>query len=120
MSIATALSDRSLRRPDAIHDAYPDDSVRRDVLRHLLPAARVEPFKRKAEVPHHRRLDLRLRDGRRVLVLLDQGFGGWRAQGTVRHDFAAAAVVQARLIRDLQVSLTAAESRGCPATVEVE
>lgn len=120
VSIATALSDRSLRRPDAIHDAYPDDSVRRDVLRHLLPAARVEPFKRKAEVPHHRRLDLRLRDGRRVLVLLDQGFGGWRAQGTVRHDFAAAAVVQARLIRDLQVSLTAAESRGCPATVEVE
>ena len=32
VSIATALSDRSLRRPDAIHDAYPDDSVRRDVL----------------------------------------------------------------------------------------
>jgi hypothetical protein len=120
VSITTATSDGASRRQDAIHDSCPDDSVRRELLRHLLPAARIEFLKRKADVPHHRRLDLRLRDGRRVLVLLDQGFGAWRAEGFVRHDFAAAGAAQARRIGELQVSVAAAEPRGCPATVEVE
>lgn len=120
VSITTATSDGPSRRQDAIHDSCPDDSFRRELLRHLLPAARIGFLRRKADVPHHRRLDLRLRDGRRVLVLLDQGFGAWRAEGFVRHDFAAAAATQARRIRELQVSVAAAEPRGCPATVEVE
>jgi hypothetical protein len=120
VGVTTAPSDGPSRRQDAIHDTYPDDIVRREVLRHLLPTARIELARRKPDVPHYRRLELLLKDGRRVLILLDQGFGGWRAEGIVRHDFTAAAATQARRIMDLQASVAAAEPRGCPATVEAQ
>ena len=119
ISIVTAAADNPPRRQDAIHDAYADDRQRREVLRELLPAARIQLAARRAEVPHHRRLELRLTDGRLVLILLDQGFGGWRAEGIVRHDFAATASSQAARIGSLHASVAVAEPRGCPATVEV-
>lgn len=102
-----------------MYDAYAEDAVRRDVLRNLLPSARIAVASRKTELPHHRRLTFELRNGRRVTMLLDQGFGGWRTQGEVRHDFTAPAGAQARSITSLNPPLRVAEARGTPLTIEV-
>lgn len=47
---------------------------------------------------HGRKLELEYTDGRKALVLLDQGFGYWRIVGNPpRHDFRSAPAVQARV-----------------------
>lgn len=117
--VALAPAERSGRTPFAMHDAYSEDAARRDVLRHLLPSAQVSLSGRKAELPHHRRFTFDLRNGHSVIMLLDQGFGGWRTRGEVRHDFTAEAVAQARMICRLNESIRAADPRGTPVIVEV-
>jgi DEAD/DEAH box helicase domain-containing protein len=119
VEVTLAPADRSARVPCALHDAYAVDSVRRDVLRHLLPSARISLAGRKTELPHHRRLTFTLQDGRRMMILLDQGFGSWRTLGEVRHDFAATPAAQARTITGLNTQLRTAEPRGTPLTIEV-
>ncbi|HXC89321.1 MAG TPA: DEAD/DEAH box helicase [Stellaceae bacterium] len=117
--VALAPAERSTRFPYAIYDAYVEDAVRRDVLRRLLPSARVTLTGRKADLPHHRRLDFELQNGRHLTMVLDQGFGAWRTQSDVRHNFTAAADAQARSITSLNPPLRAAEARGTPLTIEV-
>jgi hypothetical protein len=119
VQIALAPGERSARVAGAVHDTYAEEAVRRDVLRHLLPAARVTLAGRKTELPHHRQLTFTLRDGRRVTILLDQGFGGWRTDGFVRHDFGKDARAQARAIANLEVSIRTADPSGTPLTIEV-
>jgi hypothetical protein len=70
-------------------------------------------------LPHHRRLDFELQNGRHLTMVLDQGFGAWRTQSDVRHNFTAAADAQARSITSLNPPLRAAEARGTPLTIEV-
>jgi DEAD/DEAH box helicase domain-containing protein len=106
--VALAPAERSARFPCAVYDAYAEDVVRRDVLRRLLPSGWVILAGRKAELPHDRRLTFELRNGRRVMMLLDQGFGAWRTQSEVRHDFTAAADAQARSITSLGVAISIA------------
>jgi hypothetical protein len=67
----------------------------------------------KADLPHARTLCLVLGDGRKITILLDQGFGGWRSQGAPRHDFRAKAAAQAQSIRSASYSV-AADARGVP------
>ena len=56
ISIALAPADRSERRPNAVHSAFDDDALRRDVAAALFPNARIALANRKAELPHFRRL----------------------------------------------------------------
>ena len=59
---------------------------------------------------HGRKLELEYADGRKVLVLLDQGFGYWRIPGDApRHDFRAAPAAQAS---DLYRSTAAVSGTG--------
>jgi hypothetical protein len=117
--VALAAGDRSARSPCAVYDAYAEDAVRRDVLRHLLPSARIALAVRKTELPHHRLLSFTMRDARCVTMLLDQGFGGWRTHGEIRHDFTVAALAQARSIASLDSPLRATDARGSPLTIDV-
>jgi|GEM_PF-2141650 len=59
---------------------------------------------------HGRKLELEYADGRKALVLLDQGFGYWRIVGNVpRYDFRAAPAAQAS---DLYRSTVAVSGTG--------
>ena len=119
LDIDLAPADRNARFPYAVQDGFADDATRREVLRHLLPQGRVALATSKARMPHHRRLDIRLADERRVMILLDQGFGAWRSGVMARHDFAAAPKAQAAAIVALSMSILPAEAQGSPATIEV-
>lgn len=119
MQIALAPADRQAQAAGALHDTYVEDALRRDVVRHLLPSARVTLAGRKAELPHHRHLTITLRDARRVTILLDQGFGAWRSESFVRHDFGKDARAQARTIASLNVGLRSLDPRGTPMTIDI-
>jgi hypothetical protein len=60
-----------------------------------------------------------LADGGGLSILLDQGLGGWRTTGFVRHDFARPATAQAREIAATQARIAAETPRGYPAAVEL-
>jgi hypothetical protein len=120
ISIALAPADRSERRPGAMHSAFDDDALRRDVAAALLPTARVALADRKAELPHFRRLGVSLADGHRLSILLDQGLGGWMTTGFVRHDFGRPPTAQAREIAVAQARIVAETPRGYPATIELD
>jgi len=98
VKVATARLDRSERSGWAVFHSYPEDGQRRQVLQALLPKAFVE-IRIKGELPHARSLTLTLGDGRRVVLLLDQGFGAWRTETAARYDFSAAPLSQARALR---------------------
>jgi hypothetical protein len=119
ISIMLAPADRSERRPNAMHSAFDDDALRRDVTAALFPNARIALAGRKADLPHYRRLEIERADGHRVSILLDQGLGGWRTSAFVRHDFGRAPAAQAREIAATQVRIGAETPRGYPATVEL-
>lgn len=63
-----------------------------------MPNASID-IRAKADLPHARSLNLTLGDGRRVALLLDQGFGAWRAEGELRHNLSNDPAVQARALR---------------------
>ena len=119
ISIALAPGDRSERRPNALHSAFDDNALRRDVAAALFPGARISLADRKAVLPHFRRLAISLADGSRLAILLDQGLGGWRTTGFVRHDFGRQPAAQAREIASAQTRIAAETPRGYPATVEL-
>ena len=119
--------DAELERPEsgwgfgALHLAqrdhcFDEDAMRREVATRLMPAAQIE-IRAKVDVPHERRLTLYLEDGRRIVVLLDQGFGAWRATGVTRHDFTTAPASQAEKIRGLSCAITTDPGRNAPAIV---
>jgi hypothetical protein len=113
IDIALAPADRARTDPAAVHDSFADDQMRRAVLLALFPKATVSLKRNKGDLPHHRRLALHLRDGRSIVLLLDQGMGGWRSEGYARHDFAASAAVQAQSLSALDL-LVRAETVGGP------
>lgn len=92
-----ARDDRPPSDGRLIHHNFPDDALRIEVLRHLLPQASIG-LHAKANLPHFRRLSVLLKDGRRLDILLDQGLGAWSVAGTHRHEFSAPAAVQARVL----------------------
>ena len=97
---------------------FTEDSIREDTIAALLPGASVN-LSRKADLPHARSLTLRLGDGRRLRLLLDQGFGAWRVEGSPRHDFRAPPAEQARAVRRTELQLRVSEERGVPILLEM-
>ena len=100
----------------AVHHDFTDDTMCRDVMKALLPDARID-VRGKAELPHERSLGLLLGDGRRTTVLLDQGFGAWRtsrAGGAPQHDFGAEPSRQARFLLALDFRIAVEAGREAP------
>lgn len=104
ISITTARLDRPGSLGSLLYHTFNDDRQRENVMRALWPEASVT-IRPKFTVPHARSLTLALGDGREITILLDQGFGGWRANGAPRHDFQAAPEEQARAILSVSVAI---------------
>lgn len=111
VKITTARLDRPEPAGLFVFHPFADNRQREEVMERLWPKA-VEVLPKRS-VPHARSLRLVLGDGREIAILLDQGFGGWRAQGAPRHAFLAKPEDQAREIRSASY-VVAAEAFGTP------
>ena len=116
IDVVTATHAGRPSRGRAVFDPYDEDAMRCEVATRLMPDARIN-IRAKRDVPHDRRLTLHLADGRRIVVLLDQGFGAWRAAGATRHDFAAEPTAQADAIRKMSCTVSSDREGGAPAIV---
>jgi len=119
INIVTARLDRPERVGWAMFHSFPDDGQRRQVIQALLPKALVE-IKAKNDLPHARSLTVTLGDRRRVVLLLDQGFGAWRTEAATRYDFNAAPVSQARALRIAALKVVAETTGELPIVIEEE
>lgn len=99
--------------PRMIWDNFASDAQRTDVLRALLPGVNLS-LTRKNDLPHYRALSGELNDGRKFIILLDQGFGAWRALGPVRHDFESTPMQQAKILANLANELASYTEVGAP------
>ena len=115
--VSTARLSRPERRGWAVFHTFADDATRRTVLQALLPNAQID-IRGKVELPHARSFALRLGDGRNVTILLDQGFGAWRAQGAPKYDFGAEPARQARSLNSLDFTISV--EPGCEAPIVLE
>lgn len=116
-SVETAQQDGRERPGWAIFHPFIDDSQRRQVIEALLPGVSVQTSAKNA-TPHARTLTLTLCDNRRLVALLDQGFGAWRADETVRHDFHAGPAAQARAMRAATFTVRADRAGDLPMVLE--
>lgn len=106
VEVDLAADDRPPSDPRFVHHNFISDSLRSDVLRALVPGATVQ-IRAKAAMPHYRAMTALLTDGRRIEIMLDQGFGSWRVASTLRHDFHAPAAAQARALAGMTWNLAA-------------
>ncbi len=119
LTVSTARVSSSERNRWAIFDTFSEDGMRSKILQELFPDARID-VRHRTGLPHERSLQLRLEDGRSITMLLDQGFGAWRARGTPRHDFAADPVRQARALKTLDFGVAVETGREAPLVLETE
>ena len=91
--------------------------MRRALVEALLPTATVE-IRSKAALPHARSMALVLGDGQRITLLLDQGFGAWRAEGQPRHDFSSDPGAQARALKARVFSVSVDVGQDAPLVLE--
>ena len=117
--VSTARASSSGSLGWAVFHSFTEDKVRRAVMQELLPNARID-IQEKSLIPHERSLQLFLGDGRRVTILLDQGFGAWRACGTPRHDFAAEPAKQMRSLISLSFDIKVETGREAPVVFQVD
>jgi ATP-dependent helicase YprA (DUF1998 family) len=116
--ISTAQQDSSDRTGYLAFHTYSDDRLRQEVLRALFPNATVL-ISSKSEQPHARCLELKLKDGRCLRMILDQGFGAWRAEGLARHDFQLSPQKQATEIERAKMRVRISEKLGAPMVMEL-
>ena len=117
VNIATARLERSERLGWTVFHSFSEDGQRRQLLQALLPKANIE-LRAKADLPHARSLTLTLGDGRRIALLLDQGFGAWRTEAAARHDFRADPAAQARALRAAVFKVHSEPTSELPMVVE--
>lgn len=107
IEIRTAQINRPVKPGWAMFHPFFEDRLRHKVLTALFRDAAIE-IAPKTQQPHARSLTLELGDGRYVRILLDQGFGAWRASGPPpRHDFRAPQSKQAEALKraDAQIRI---------------
>ena len=104
LCVSTARLSRPERRGWTVFHPFADDAARRAVLQALLPNAQID-IRGKPDLPHARSFTLRLGDDRNITILLDQGFGAWRALRALKHDFSADPAKQARLLRSMNFEI---------------
>ncbi|RGP37074.1 DEAD/DEAH box helicase [Pseudotabrizicola alkalilacus] len=94
-----------------VHDAFDNDLRRVEVLEALLPTSKVSLAQHRNDLPHRREMRLTLADGREFRLLLDQGFGAWRAISTTSyreliHDWDASGAIQASALNGAGFSVS--------------
>ncbi len=114
--ITLAFADRPREEPRFLHDTFPADTARREVMCQLVPGADVRLLA-KAKMAHNRSLAITLKDGRQLTIHLDQGFGGWRVDGVHRHDFSASEAAQARAISVAVFGVSGDKMAGAPIAI---
>ncbi|WP_418024483.1 hypothetical protein ACNKFW_01150 [Paracoccus sp. TD-10] len=114
--ITLAFADRPREEPRFLHDTFPADTARREVMCQLVPGADVRLLT-KAKMAHNRSLAITLKDGRQLTIHLDQGFGGWRVDGVHRHDFSASEAAQARAISVAVFGVSGDKMAGAPIAI---
>ena len=117
LKVSSVLLNRRRGNRRYISDDFEDETARRQILQELLPDAVIDIRSRK-QVPHARSFELSLGDGRKITILLDQGFGAWRAQSAAGHDFRADPSRQARALKRLDFSVGADPSAAVPIIVQ--
>jgi ATP-dependent helicase YprA (DUF1998 family) len=100
----------------AYHDFSADQQIV-ELIKLLLPGADVLLLQRR-KLSHARRLEIALSNAQVLNILLDQGFGAWRAEGLARHDFSAPIEKQAKAIRESTYSVRMGETGGMPIVIE--
>ena len=111
-----AFAGRPREEPRFLHDTFPADTARREVMCQLVPGADVRLLT-KAKMAHNRSLAITLKDGRQLTIHLDQGFGGWRVDGVHRHDFSASEAAQARAISVAVFGVSGDKMAGAPIAI---
>ena len=106
VTVTIAPDERPPSDPRFVHHNFPMGSLRQEVLQALLPGAEVI-LAPKTQMPHYRAIRAELNDGRRVEILLDQGFGAWRATKSPRLDFNQSAAALARVLSSCDYGLEA-------------
>lgn len=119
LDIQLAQDEKPPADPRFLHQNFPSDDIRKDVLQSLLPRAAIA-MRPKQDLPHHRSLVAELADGRVFTLILDQGFGSWRTEGIVRHDFGRSATQQASAISAASVNARSETDEGAPMAVKME
>ena len=119
LKVSSVFLDRRRGNRRDISDDFEDESARRQIFQELVPGAVIDIRSRK-QVPHARSFRLALNDGRKITILLDQGFGAWRAQSAVGHDFLADPSRQARALKRLDFSVGVDPSADVPIIVQEE
>ena len=117
LNISTARLSRTEHQGWAVFHTFFEDAIRHAVLKEMFPDARID-IRDKAELPHERSFKLRLGDGRSTIILLDQGFGAWRAHGAPKHDFTATPARQARDLKSLNFTVGVEVGREAPIVLE--
>ena len=116
LNVQTTRGSRAELVPFAIFHPFTTDAERQAVLRCLVANVHVV-VRDRARIPHERTLTLRLGDGRKVVVMLDQGFGAWRAIGAPRHDFHVDPARQARALASAKFAVRVEAGREAPIVV---
>jgi DEAD/DEAH box helicase domain-containing protein len=113
ISIVTAESNTAEQPGYLAYHAYQKDGDRKAILEQVFPSGTVMIGPKPAQ-PHARDLELKLNDGRRLLILLDQGFGAWRIEGAAQFDFRAPKPQQAEVIKQAGLRIRTIEEQGSP------
>ena len=113
VTVQTARGSRSESAPFAVFHPFAADAERQAVLQCLVGAARID-VRDRTQLPHERTLTLRLGDGRTMVVMVDQGFGAWRASGAPRHNFHADPARQARALASAKFAVRVEAGREAP------
>lgn len=102
LSIATSPIGKDSYRAGCrrLRDNWPDDRIRADVVFALANHFGLDAKYNDSGAPHARKLTIAYNDGSRAVLLFDQGFGYWRAQGNDQHNFRGGAAAQAKSLAD--------------------
>lgn len=117
VAVSTARLSKPGRQGWAVFHNFSDDTTRRKVLEGILPDARINICD-KTDLPHARSFSLHYQDDRVITILLDQGFGAWRAVGAPKHDFRTEPAIQARLLKSQKFKVVIETGREAPIVVE--
>lgn len=96
-------NDRYGGAPRRLRENWPNDDDRANTIAELAARSGFELKYDDAAAPHGRKVVLTYQDGTSAILLLDQGFGYWRAQGVDQHNFRAAPAAQAKALLDCSV-----------------
>ncbi|MCM8730911.1 DEAD/DEAH box helicase [Hephaestia sp. GCM10023244] len=102
LSIATSRigEDRYRNGCHRLRDNWPDDDARADIVFAVADYFGFDIQYDDGGAPHARKLTIIYDDGSSAVLLFDQGFGYWRAQGNDQHNFREGASAQAKSLVD--------------------